>query len=103
MSGVVYDLRNLQTLGTLINMDLPWNSTHLEQRIGRIKRFGQKREAADMLNLIHEQTVDENMDEFISTQKKATGFDLRYTSTMEPPEKDWRDCSEVRRIGTSLF
>jgi len=31
---------NLQTLGTLINIDLPWNPTRLEQRIGRIKRFG---------------------------------------------------------------
>ena len=34
---------NLQTLGTLINVDLPWNPTRLEQRIGRIKRFGQTR------------------------------------------------------------
>lgn len=123
---------NLQTLGTLINIDLPWNPTRLEQRIGRIKRFGQKRETVDMLNLVNEQTVDEKiyerlsermrnrydlfgsvpdtikdewiedietlgekMDEFINAQKEATGFDLRYTGTMEPPEKDWRDCSEV--------
>lgn len=123
---------NLQTLGTLINIDLPWNPTRLEQRIGRIKRFGQKREIDDMLNLVSEQTVDEKiydrlsermrnrydlfgslpdtikdewiddietlgekMDEYINAQKEATGFDLRYTSTMEPPEKDWRDCSEV--------
>ncbi|WP_419594108.1 helicase-related protein, partial [Thiolapillus sp.] len=35
---------NLQTLGALINIDLPWNPTRLEQRIGRIKRFGQLRE-----------------------------------------------------------
>jgi len=34
---------NLQTLGALINVDLPWNPTKLEQRIGRIKRFGQVR------------------------------------------------------------
>lgn len=123
---------NLQTLGTLINIDLPWNPTRLEQRIGRIKRFGQKRETVDMLNLVTEQTVDEKiydrlsermrnrydlfgslpdtikdewiedienlgekMDEFIDAQNEATGFDLRYISTMEPAEKDWRDCSEV--------
>jgi superfamily II DNA/RNA helicase len=52
---------NLQTLGTLINVDLPWNPTKLEQRIGRIKRFGQTREKVDMLNLVNEQTVDEKV------------------------------------------
>jgi superfamily II DNA/RNA helicase len=31
---------NLQTLGALINVDLPWNPSKLEQRIGRIKRCG---------------------------------------------------------------
>lgn len=123
---------NLQTLGALINIDLPWNPTRLEQRIWRIKRFGQIREKVDMLNLVNEQTVDEKiyerlsermrdrynlfgslpdtikdewiddietlgekMDEYIDAQRAATGFDLRYTSTMEPSEKDWRDCSEV--------
>jgi len=32
---------NLQRLGTLINLDLPWNPTRLEQREGRIQRIGQ--------------------------------------------------------------
>ena len=27
---------NLQTLGTLININLPWNPSRLEQRLGRI-------------------------------------------------------------------
>jgi len=35
------------------------------------------------------------MDQYIEAQKEASGFDLRYTSTMEPSEKDWRDCFEV--------
>lgn len=123
---------NLQTLGTLINVDLPWNPTRLEQRIGRIKRFGQIRPKVDMLNLVNEQTVDkkvyerlsermrdrydlfgalpdtikdewiedietlgEKMDEYIDAQKKANGFDLRYTSSVKPEGKDWRDCAGV--------
>ena len=123
---------NLQTLGTLINIDLPWNPTRLEQRIGRIKRIGQKRETVDMLNLVFEQTVDEKiyerlsermknrydlfgslpdtikdewienietlgerLDEYINAQKTATGFDLHYSGTMMPPEKDWREFTEV--------
>jgi superfamily II DNA or RNA helicase len=123
---------NLQTLGTLINIDLPWNPTRLEQRIGRIKRFGQARDKVDMLNLVNEETVDEKvyerlsermrdrynlfgslpntikdewiedietigekMDEYISAQKEATGFDLRYKTTSAPSDKDWRNCTEV--------
>ena len=123
---------NLQTLGTLINVDLPWNPTKLEQRIGRIKRFGQTRDKVDMLNLVNEKTVDEKvyerlsermrgrhdlfgsvpdtikdewiediehlgelMDQYINAQRKETGFDLRYNSTLRPAEKDWRDCAQV--------
>src|SRR5690606_4683559 len=34
---------NLQTLGTLINVDLPWNPARLEQRVGRTRPIGQAR------------------------------------------------------------
>lgn len=50
---------NLQALGTLINIDLPWNPTKLEQRLGRIKRIGQERKTVKMLNLVNEETVDQ--------------------------------------------
>lgn len=52
---------NLQTLGTLINIDLPWNPSRLEQRLGRIKRFGQVRNSVDMLNLTYHETRDEDV------------------------------------------
>jgi superfamily II DNA or RNA helicase len=52
---------NLQTLGTLINVDLPWNPSRLEQRLGRIKRFGQVRQSVDMLNLVYHDTRDEDV------------------------------------------
>ena len=37
---------NLQRLATLINPDLPWNPTRLEQRKGRIQRIGQLADTA---------------------------------------------------------
>jgi superfamily II DNA/RNA helicase len=52
---------NLQALGTLINIDLPWNPSRLEQRLGRIKRFGQRRDRVDMLNLVYGGTRDETI------------------------------------------
>jgi hypothetical protein len=41
------------------------------------------------------ETMGEKMDEYINTQQKATGFDLRYNSTAEPSNRDWRKCTEV--------
>lgn len=61
---------NLQTLGALINVDLPWNPSRLEQRLGRIKRFGQARRTVDMLNLVYSDTQDEKVYETISRRMK---------------------------------
>ena len=61
---------NLQTLGTLINVDLPWNPSRLEQRLGRIKRFGQARRTVDMLNLVYHETQDEKIYQVLSRRMK---------------------------------
>ena len=52
---------NLQTLGTLINIDLPWNPTRLEQRKGRIQRIGQKRASVKILNLRYKDSVEDKV------------------------------------------
>ncbi|MEJ5301140.1 MAG: phospholipase D-like domain-containing anti-phage protein [Thermodesulforhabdaceae bacterium] len=61
---------NLQTLGTMINVDLPWNPSRLEQRLGRIKRFGQRRQTVDMLNLVYHDTQDEKVYAALSRRMK---------------------------------
>ncbi len=61
---------NLQTLGTMINVDLPWNPSRLEQRLGRIKRFGQRRQTVDMLNLVYHDTQDEKVYAVLSRRMK---------------------------------
>jgi ATP-dependent helicase HepA len=42
----------------LVNYDLPWNPMRVEQRIGRIDRYGQKSETVAIVNLITPGTVD---------------------------------------------
>jgi superfamily II DNA or RNA helicase/HKD family nuclease len=50
---------DLQTCRILVNYDLPWNPTKVEQRIGRIDRFGQESDVVYIYNLIIENTVEE--------------------------------------------
>ena len=42
----------------LVNYDLPWNPMRIEQRIGRLDRYGQGSEAVVIANLITPDTVD---------------------------------------------
>lgn len=89
---------NLQTLGTLINIDLPWNPTKLEQRIGRIKRFGQARDRVDMLNLVNEQTVDEKVYERLS-ERMRDRFDL-FGSLPDTIKDEWID--DIETLGEKM-
>lgn len=49
---------DFQFCDALVNYDLPWNPMRVEQRIGRIDRFGQKSEKVVIYNLITPGTVD---------------------------------------------
>lgn len=43
---------NLQFCWVLVNYDVPWNPARLEQRMGRIHRYGQKKDRVVILNLV---------------------------------------------------
>ena len=83
---------NLQTLGALINVDLPWNPSRLEQRLGRIKRFGQARKTVDMLNLVYHDTQDEKIYGVISRRLKDK-FDI-FGGLPDTIEDDWIESEE---------
>ncbi len=48
---------NLQFARVLFNFDLPWNPMDIEQRIGRIHRYGQ-RDTAQVYNLVLSDTIE---------------------------------------------
>ena len=45
----------------MVNYDIPWNPMKIEQRIGRIDRFGQKSKKIQIYNFITEGTVEEKV------------------------------------------
>ena len=51
---------NLQSASIVINLDIPWNPAVLEQRIGRVHRFGQKRKVS-VINMVSERTIEHRM------------------------------------------
>lgn len=57
---------NLQTLGTLINLDLPWNPTRLEQRKGRIQRIGQINDKVYIYNMRYKNSVEDKVHAILS-------------------------------------
>ena len=50
---------NLQALGTLINIDLPWNPTRLEQRKSRVQRIGQLADKIYIYNMRYKGSVED--------------------------------------------
>ena len=66
---------NLQRLGTLINLDLPWNPTRLEQRKGRIQRIGQVHDEVYVCNLRYRGSVEDRVHQLLSSRLEYI-FDL---------------------------
>lgn len=62
---------NLQRLGTLINLDLPWNPSRLEQRKGRIQRIGQVRDEVDIFNMRYVDSVEDRVHDLLSSRLES--------------------------------
>jgi superfamily II DNA or RNA helicase len=72
---------NLQAAAGLINYDLPWNPSRVEQRIGRIDRIGQKYDTVRVVNLFLENSVD---DQVYRALRRRCGLFEHFVGTMQP-------------------
>ena len=52
---------DMQFCNSMVNYDLPWNPMVVEQRIGRIDRFGQKSPTVNIYNIIVEDSIQEKI------------------------------------------
>jgi superfamily II DNA or RNA helicase len=59
---------NLQRLARLINLDLPWNPTRLEQRKGRIQRIGQLHRRVQIYNMRYKDSVEDRVHALLSSR-----------------------------------
>jgi len=65
---------NLQCCSHMVNFDLPWNPQRIEQRIGRIDRFGQPHDEVFVFNLICRGTIEEYVVDILA--KKLRMFEV---------------------------
>jgi len=98
---------DLQFCDTIVNYDLPWNPMVVEQRIGRIDRFGQQAKYVNIYNILVEGTLAEKiynrllnrigifrecigdieviLDKFLESQNYSKGFTSYLESELEAP------------------
>jgi hypothetical protein len=72
---------NLQSASALINYDLPWNPSKVEQRIGRIDRIGQQQREVRIRNLFLVNSVDMRVYELL---RLRCGLFTRFVGPMQP-------------------
>jgi hypothetical protein len=65
--------RNLQFCHQIVNFDLPWNPMEIEQRIGRLHRYGQQHPVR-IYNFTQQGTLQEHLLEVL--QEKLNLFEL---------------------------
>ncbi|AKC83094.1 hypothetical protein IMCC26134_10460 [Verrucomicrobia bacterium IMCC26134] len=79
---------NLQAAGAVINYDLPWNPSKVEQRIGRVDRIGQALTEIRVINFFLEDSVDQRVYEVLRTRcKMFEGFIGRMQPVLAKAQK----------------
>ena len=79
---------NLQAAGAVINYDLPWNPSKVEQRIGRVDRIGQALSEIRVVNFFLENSVDQRVYEVLRERcKMFEGFIGRMQPVLAKAQK----------------
>ncbi|MBI4455140.1 MAG: DEAD/DEAH box helicase family protein [Acidobacteria bacterium] len=80
---------NLQVASILFNYDLPWNPMAVEQRIGRIHRYGQQ-ETVQVYNLVAEDTVEERIYSILQAKLSEIALSIGKVDESGNPTEDFQ-------------
>lgn len=72
---------NLQAASAVINYDLPWSPSKVEQRIGRVDRIGQENEVVVVSNLLLNGSIDEQV--YSALRRRCHLFE-HFVGAMQP-------------------
>ncbi|NLF01161.1 MAG: hypothetical protein GX601_09315, partial [Anaerolineales bacterium] len=90
---------NLQEASVVINYDLPWNPSRVEQRIGRVDRIGQARAQVWVRNLFLADSVDMRVYELL---RQRCGLFTHFVGHMQPVLDQARRALADPRSGARL-
>ena len=76
---------NLQFCHLMINYDLPWNPARLEQRMGRIHRYGQKHDPVVIMNLVAPSTREGKVLKVLLDKLEKIGEQALLQAVITPP------------------
>lgn len=72
-----------ENCNTLIHVDIPWNPMRMQQRVGRINRFGQKKQV-EVVTVMNPDTVESKIWNILD--EKTTRIMQAHSSVMSDPE-----------------
>src|SRR5437867_5648611 len=76
---------NLQFCHVLVNYDMPWNPMRVEQRVGRIYRFGQDK-VVQVYNLTSQGTVEDKVQAYFDERLRHAADALARVTGQDPED-----------------
>ena len=86
---------------TLVNIDLPWNPSRLEQRKGRIQRIGQRAECINIYYLQYKDSIDDKV--FAKLSERLQGQHDLFDELPDCFEDVWVNCIKDIKTGLDSF
>ena len=94
---------NLQAASYMINVDVPWVPSDLEQRIGRIARLGQKEDEVVIDNIWYPLSIESNMYKRLIDRQRDMSFAIgQFPDLIAEAIKNFVDDKDAKKIEKTI-